>query len=353
MSRSTSKLQLFIILSVAVATPSVYAIVIPVVPIGNPGNPADMRYLDSGNPNGVGAVSYSFFMGKTEVTNTQYVAFLNAVASTDPYGLYNTNMGSATTWGGIVRNGSSGNYTYSVKAVALNGSYSYGEKPVVWVDWGDTLRFANWLHHGQPSGQENATTTEDGAYTLNGAVSRTALLAVTRNPGARWWLPNEDEWYKAAYHKNDGATANYWNYPTRMDNEPDNNVPSLDTGNSANFSFSNIDTTTGNSSYPATDAGAYTLSGSAYGTFDQGGNAEEWVETLVEASNGTLLRRLRGGPWLDNSQVMHAQYNYDAVFPDADGRFIGFRLAGVPEPRSAYVGALGMAMLSLWIGRKR
>jgi formylglycine-generating enzyme required for sulfatase activity len=62
-------------------------IAIETVPIGNPGNPADTRYVNSAHPNGVGAVAYPFRIGKTEVTNAQYVAMLSAVAGSDPYGL--------------------------------------------------------------------------------------------------------------------------------------------------------------------------------------------------------------------------------------------------------------------------
>jgi hypothetical protein len=112
--------------------------------------------------------------------------------------------------GGIVRSGSPGNYSYTVKSPALGGSYAYDDKPVVLVSSGDAMRFANGLHNDQPNGAQDAGTTEDGAYTLNGATSVGAMAAVTRNAGARWWLPSEDEWYKAAYHQNDGVTGNYW-----------------------------------------------------------------------------------------------------------------------------------------------
>src|SRR4051794_11067835 len=72
------------------------AITIDTVPVTNPGNQADMRYVDADHPNGVGAVSYSFNIGKTKVTNAQYVAMLNAVAKSDPYGLYSTDSASDT-----------------------------------------------------------------------------------------------------------------------------------------------------------------------------------------------------------------------------------------------------------------
>ena len=75
--------------------------------VGNPGNAAD--------PNtGAGAVSYTYRISKFEVTNDEYAEFLNAVAETDTYGLYNTNMDSDNDpsygVGGIERIGSSGSY---------------------------------------------------------------------------------------------------------------------------------------------------------------------------------------------------------------------------------------------------
>src|SRR5207253_2820362 len=102
---------------------------IPAVFIGNPGNPSDTRYIDSNTPpNGFGSVAYSFNIGKTEVTHAQYVAFLNAVAKSDPYGLY------STTSSGIVRSGTSGSYSYSVRPDVTNvppsnTTYTFGDKP--------------------------------------------------------------------------------------------------------------------------------------------------------------------------------------------------------------------------------
>ena len=41
-----------------------------------------------------------------------------------------------------------------------------------------------------------------------------------RHKDAYYFLPSEDEWYKAAYHKNDGVTANYWDYATGSNTIP-------------------------------------------------------------------------------------------------------------------------------------
>jgi hypothetical protein len=61
-----------------------------------------------------GAVDYIYRISKTEVTNEQYVEFLNAKAAADPFELYDTRMGSGH--GGIIRSGTSGNFMYSTIA---------------------------------------------------------------------------------------------------------------------------------------------------------------------------------------------------------------------------------------------
>ena len=105
----------------------------------------------------------------------------------------------------------------------------------MFVSWYDSIRFANWLHNGQGSGD-----TENGAYTLLGGTPTPSNgNSITRNAGAKWWLPSEDEWYKAAYHKNDGVTGNYWDYPTSTDAVPYSDQPpgsgAPDPSNTANF----------------------------------------------------------------------------------------------------------------------
>ena len=133
------------------------------VTVGNPGNAADTA-ANSDNPNGQGAVPYVYQMGKYDVTAGQYTAFLNAVAATDTYGLYNSNMalvGVYTAGCGIVQSGTSGSYTYSVAT-------AYQNLPVNYVSWGDAARFCNWLQNGQLTAPEGPGTTETGAYTLNG-----------------------------------------------------------------------------------------------------------------------------------------------------------------------------------------
>ena len=159
------------------------------VTVGDPGNAPDTT--------GLGAVSYTYSIGKFDVTAAQYVEFLNAVAKTDPYGLYTPSMaGSADC--NIQRSGAPGSYSYSVDP-------QWANRPVNYVSFGDAARFCNWLQNGEPSRAEGNGTTESGAYTLNGATTNSALLAITRNATATYFIPSENEWYKAAYYKGGGT----------------------------------------------------------------------------------------------------------------------------------------------------
>jgi hypothetical protein len=167
---------------------------------------------DIGNTNdttGYGAVGYNYAISQYPVTNCEYALFLNAVAATDTYNLYNTSMGIEVR-GGINRSGNSGNYTYSVKT-------NMGNKPVLYISWWDCARYCNWLHNNRPSGSQDSSTTEDGAYRLNGTISGDA---VSRSGSAKYHIPTENEWYKAAYYKGGGTNAGYWNYATQNDLEP-------------------------------------------------------------------------------------------------------------------------------------
>jgi formylglycine-generating enzyme required for sulfatase activity len=312
-------------------------VVIDTVPIGNPGNAND-----SNTGNLYGGVPYSYGIGKFEVTVGQYTEFLNAVAATDTYGLYNPSMATNLNIAGIAQNGMSGSFTYSVIGSANH--------PISYVNWGDAARFANWLTNGQPTGAEGPGTTETGSYTLNGAVTRTALNAVTRNASAAWVIPTESEWYKAAYY--DPGAGHYWNYPTGTVTKP-TSAPPGSTPNTANY-FDNVtgyavtqSTSLSSSQNYLTDFGAYTASASPYGTFDQGGNVSEWTEALP------LGRVFRGGSWdLGNGPLQAA--GRATTGSETESSEIGFRLAAVPEPTSKTLAAIALLIWAVGsVGRSR
>ncbi len=239
--------------------------------VDNPGNAPDSRY----NGISVGSVDYIYEIGKYEVTAGQYTEFLNAVAKADPNGLYSTQMGNLSSFGGnIMRTGSSPNFIYSVAA-------DWANRPVNYVSFWDAARFTNWLQNGQPTGPQGPGTTEDGAYRNVGNQ-----IAFARQPGPRFVIPTENEWYKAAYHdKNVGLAASYFDYPTGTNSVPGTDATeATNAGNNANYRI-DFGVYALGPPYYRTEVGEYQLSDSPYGTFDQGGNVWEWNETMAISSS--------------------------------------------------------------------
>jgi formylglycine-generating enzyme required for sulfatase activity len=284
-------------------------------------------------------VNHNYRIATTEVTNAQYAEFLNAKAASDPLQLWNSNMGSTSSRGGISRSLSNGSFTYAARP-------DMGNKPVNWVSWYDALRFINWLHNGQGSGD-----TETGAYTLlGGTPTPTNGSTVTRNAGATVFMPTEDEWYKAAYHQpaaQGGDSDNYWQYPTATNTPPtvatansvgDISNPGANVANyndGADWGFNNGHVTTVGSAGP--------LSRSYYGTSDQGGNLWEWTETKFL----TTSRIIRGGAFF--TLLLGLDSSFDADFLAANpGDGIGFRVAMVPEPGTAGLAVMALALLVCW-----
>jgi sulfatase modifying factor 1 len=307
----------------------VAAITIDTVPIGNVGNAAESQpgQPSLGHAGGLfGSVATNYRIATTEVTNAQYTAFLNAVAASDPNSLYDARMTSRSR-GGIVQTGTSGSFTYSVKGDVSDGgpgntNYTYGDKPVVFVSWFDAARFANWMSNGQPSGAQSSATTEGGAYTLNGSNP----VAVARNSNATWFIPTENQWYKAAYYN--GPSGVYYDYPTKSNTAPDNQIPLNDSGNSANYFAGAF---TQQESYPYTTVGAYAASNSVYGTSDQGGNVWEWTEAFGINSNNTQntsLRVIRGGAFDSDVSTLNASYGL-GMSSGLGNDDTGFRLATI------------------------
>jgi formylglycine-generating enzyme required for sulfatase activity len=292
--------------AVLAAHPSSAAVTIDWVRIENAGNPADAPSSNCFAAS-CGSVAYAYEISKYEVTNEQYAEFLNAKATADPLSLYNTNMGSNATFGGISRSGTSGSYSYAAKV-------GFADKPVVFVSFYDALRFANWLANGQGTG-----STETGAYTLlGGSATPTNGIAVTRNLDAEVFLNSENEWYKAAYYH--APTLSYFDYPAGS-NTPTSCLALASSPNAGNC-------------WPATSpggglvpVGAYSQSSSPYGTYDQGGNVSEWNEQIVSGSN----RGFRGGGWSSTASSLAASTSLQGG-PGLEVDNIGFRVARLPPP---------------------
>lgn len=302
--------RVLVVLFLFVFCPFAQAVTIDWVTVGNPGNAGEQSLLDYGDITYYGAVDHVYQIGKYEITAGQYCEFLNAVATDATsviHGVWDSRMWGSDDGCKIQQIYSYPNYTYSVAP-------DWANRPVNYVSWYSCLRFCNWLHNGQPTGVQDTSTTEDGAYNMSLGAS------VVRKPGARVWLPSENEWYKAAYHKNDGVTGNYYKYPTSSDTAPGRDgLEITNPGNNANFNLLI------GSPYNRTVIGEFELSHSPYGTFDQGGNVWEWNETLITGSD----RGYRGGAFNSSTSYFlgsDVQY-YNA--PNTSIRELGFRVASV------------------------
>ena len=269
------------------------------VTIGNPNNAADT----TGAPNPVGAVAYSYQIGKYEVSRDMITKATSA-------GSLGITLQDMTSYGG-------------------NGA----NRPATGVSWNEAARFVNWLNtsKGYQAAYNFTTSGANDNITLWGAGQYSGSNQF-RHKDAYYFLPTVDEWYKAAYGSPSGT---WYNYPTGSDSIP----TAVASGTLLNTAVYD------NQSGPAdiTNAGGL----SPYGTMGQGGNVWEWNETARDGVNNSAseIRELRGGSWYDfdsGSNDLDASYRY-SNFPMYEDILDGFRVASVPEPGSASLVILGLA----------
>lgn len=317
--KTKSKLLHAVGLTGLLTTVSYASIDIEAVFVGDVDNPP----ADHSNSfrSGVGPVSYGYYIGTYEVTNAQYTAFLNSVATSDTRGLYNTEM-AESSHGGILRSGNSGSYTYSTILGRENN-------PVNFVSFKNAMRFANWLTTGD---------TEKGVYDLSALATTIDFWrddTYWANGGVA--IASQNEWFKAAYYSGSPTGADgdgYWLYPTQS-----NSISSAD----ANY---------GGSVGTLTPVGYYGHAASYYGTFDQAGNVFEWTEATMAMVN----RVSRGGAFNYWEGSLPSTFFYDVLGGRAEPH-IGFRVTSlhpIPEPSTyaAIVGVLGLLVVA-WRRRGR
>jgi formylglycine-generating enzyme required for sulfatase activity len=315
-------------------TATAQQITLDMVPVGNPGNAPDPA---TGNV--YGAVSYNYNIDAYDVTLGQYTTFLNAVAKTDTYGLYNSYMGNGGGGAGypfgIARTGSPGSYSYSV----TGSNPQRANMPVFSETWLDAARFCNWLQNGQLTGSEGTATTEAGAYTLNGDVSSGLE---SRNAGAKYFIPSTNEWYKAAYYNPSSGT--YSTYATQSNLAPSNSLVLV--ANDANYNNGGYTDSTN----ILTPVGYFSTSPSYYGTFDQSGDIWNWTDAIVAGT----YRSWRGGIWDGSAAYMASSSagNYGYPASGSDGG-VGFRVASVPEPGSIALLLAAAGGLLIWRVRRK
>ncbi len=306
-------------------------------------------------PNGP---AYSFAMGRFEVTNAEFVTFLNdALANPanergaylffdsltgDVYANYDAlgevAAGPGTRTVKLFSPSAGGQITLNGTAYALNTApLDYTSHPVTGVSWYGALKFCNWLTIDQGLFPADRCYHEASAWTINAwrpvSVSEAAWASrdlidserqalVTTCRGFR--LPMDD-----GYHNPDPATDaadayNEWYKAAAW--QPANGVNRLfgfgrdvltvtgpNAGRDANFRCSGdpfeipLDCMVGGSTpvgyYGGTNQSAAYVAlpnANAFGLFDLSGNVYEWMQGRYSTQSGNLAHRtVRGGSWND------------------------------------------------------
>jgi hypothetical protein len=172
------------------------------------------------------------------------------------------------------------------------------------LNWFRCARFVNWLSNGQPTGIQDETTTENGAYNLVNNNGLTVLRnTINPNTGLKptFYIPNTNELYKAQFYSpllNNGS-GGYYNYATQSNSVPNNIISKTDT-NAANY-INRTFTVTQISDLQfrnyLTDVGTFSSTKSYYGLLDGCGLVSSISEEITPCNffkvNGGVFY---GGP---------------------------------------------------------
>ena len=218
-------------------------------------------------------------------------------------------------------------------------------QPAANLSWYEAAAFVNFLNTNSGKTAAYDLSFSDGSWSMTLQSSSNAWTAggtnLYRNKDAYYFLPSENEWYKAAYYNLSGT--NYFLYPTASSSVP-TAVASGTTSGTAVYGGGAV-----------TEPAAVTLAGglSPYGTMGQGGNVVEWMESALDGSNSSASadRTVRGGnAFFPESDLRSSFRAYGA--PELGASTFGFRVASVPEPSTYALLLMAGAGWLLWKRRK-
>ncbi|AQQ09838.1 aerobic sulfatase maturase family protein [Sedimentisphaera cyanobacteriorum] len=244
------------------------------VTIGNAGNAADST--------GYGAVDYAYQIGKYEITNGQWNAFVSAAGA--PTGNPSHAYDGSAYWTGT-------------------------NVPTNSVSWYEAAQFCNYLTSGDRySGAYNFSQSGDFL-----GVDRASAISAY---GTTYVIPTEDEWYKAAYYTGSGYSL----YANGTNTAP---IAGTDT---------NYDYVIGQ----PWEVGVGNGTQEQNGTYDMMGNVWEWNEALISGPS----RGIRGGSYYVSDFDLSSSIR-GSGYPNNESISVGFRVASVPEPCSLVLLGLG------------
>ncbi|MGP1345965.1 MAG: SUMF1/EgtB/PvdO family nonheme iron enzyme [Phycisphaerales bacterium] len=195
--------------------------------------------------------------------------------------------------------------------------------------WTWAARYCNWLHNGKGT---DPSSWESGVYdasTFAYDADGVPLHDMTRAPGAKFFLPTDDEWKKAAHwdpEKDDGA-GGYWLYPYGSDEPPISGHPDEGGETSGGWFEPLIND-------ELKSIGLYDIT-SPWGLYDVSGGLRETLEGLDSSLSSVLIRTSGSfwGPWpLEWFDQVHGTHPGYSEWTTGSSQ-IGFRIAGaIPSP---------------------
>lgn len=307
------------------------------VAVGAPGNAPVAVPINNGFGEliDIGRVDRAFRITRNEVTRGQWLGFIDAYRPYVPVTDYNSSTfsGRAAQYAGV---GSDGLPFYVELRPDLR------DRPVT-PSWEYAAQFMNWLHNGaRPIHEATFEDFNSGAYNMDAFGTDEAAV---RQQGARYFMPNYDEWTKAVYYDPDRhgeGQAGYWTYPNQSDDPLVQGPPGVgETSGGWGWATGGLDDP------PA--VGAYGVE-TPWGLLDASGGETEWVETFAANHPGwnthelwrpTVGSRTSGS---ENSTDYLDEIGYfDSTFAHVALR--SFRVASVvPTPPAA--AALGIGMFA-------
>jgi hypothetical protein len=268
------------------------AFTIDFVTIGNPGNVDDSAAAGGAFFSPHGAVSYVYRIGVLEVSQ-------DIISRATNQGMTNVTAGA-----------------WSAALPAAN------------LTWYEAAAFVNFLNIS--TGHQPAyDLTFSGAWSMNlwspGEAWQIGGENLYRHKDAFYFLPSEDEWFKAGFHANDGVSGNYFDYATGS-----NTAPTAVAGGTAQG------TVVYNPANPPSPADVTSNGGlSPYGTRGQNGNVWEWTESALDGVNNSAVegRAFRGGDYAGSEFNLRASTR-NGFDPASGNSLVGVRVASIPEPDS-------------------
>lgn len=269
----------------------------------------------------LGGVQAPYRMARTEVTVGDWFQFVQS------YAPYHSGFANDPAFTGLYiwtsANDSAGHPIYQM----VSGSQNY---PTV-MGWRYAAIFCNWLTNDRAITQGAFTSGAYDTSTFTNNEDGTVNDATTHQPGARFWIPSQNEWTQAVFYdpnRYGPGQPGYWSQPNGSDTGL---VPGLpgSPGSQTSAGVPALFNTQAN-------VGSYSAM-SPWGLLDVSGGAREWLENPEASGAARLIRGSATGR--DGGELLPYTDSINWLGQSPIGGGVpGLRLAAsIPSPSAAFL----------------